>query len=116
MTGCLLFNWFSRLFCWLLYCNLCRLLRNHFFCSRLRDLFRGCLYSRFFCCRFFVNRFFHWLGSFFLCRLFFASHTFKLFLKQSLLIEYHSLQFLFHYCFPLKIPVCQPEFRRKYSL
>src|SRR6187401_638231 len=117
MSRCFFLNWLYRLFSRFLCNNLSRLLRSCFFCwCRLSSLFWGCFCGGFFWRRFLVIRFFHWLASFFWCRLFLDSHTVKLFLKQSLLIEYHSLQFLFHYYFRLKIPVYLPEFRRKYTL
>src|SRR5574339_1148732 len=108
MTGCLFFNWLSR-FLALFRNNFSRLLRGCLFWCRLSGLFRGYLCSRFFRSRLFVTRFFHWLASFFWCRLFLGSHTVKLFLKQSLLVEYHSLQFLFHYYYRQKTPVYLPE-------
>src|SRR6187200_126967 len=116
MTGCLFLNWLGR-FLNRFFCNhFDRLLRDCFFWCRLSCLFRGCFWGGFFWRRLLGIRFFHWLASFFWCRLFFGSHTVKLFLKQSLLVEYHSLQFLFHYYYLLKIPAYLPEFRRKYSL
>src|SRR6185369_9615987 len=116
MTRGLFLNWLYRLFSRFFCSNFsCWLLRDCFFHYWFSCLFRGRFCGGFFKCRLFC-RFFHWLASFFCCRLFFVSHTVKLFLKQSLLVEYHSLQFLFHYYFRLKIPVYLPEFRRKYSL
>src|SRR5436190_20746884 len=117
MARYLFFNWLCRLFSRFLCSNFsCWPLEDCFFHYWFSGLFRGCFCGGFFRRRLFVIRFFHWLASFFCCRLFLDSHTVKLFLKQSLLVEYHSLQFLFHYYFRLKIPVYLPEFRRKYNL
>src|SRR5215212_3832479 len=103
MAGCLFFNRLYRSFKRFLCNNFSRLLRSCFFWCRLSRFFRGCFWSGFFRRRLFVIRFFHWLASFFWCRLFPGSHTFKLFLIQSLLIECRSLQFLFHYYYYFRL-------------